>query len=104
MIQPNLRGCILRRATTQFEEDRMSEAHTNDDLRLKRRPKQTLVIAMPWDTRSVPSVPVQVHSRRHLPFSTPRCQKGCDPAPQLNGLCKNEGISLWQNWSTSITV
>ena len=25
MIQPNLRGSILRRATTQFEQDRMSE-------------------------------------------------------------------------------
>ena len=50
MIQPNLRGSILRRATTQFEQGRMSEAHTDDDLRLKRRPEQRLVIAMPWDT------------------------------------------------------
>ena len=52
MIQPNLRGSILRRATTQFEQARMSEAHTDNDLRLKRRPEQTLVIAMPWDTGS----------------------------------------------------
>ena len=32
MIQPNLRVSILQRATTQFEQDRVSEAHTDDDL------------------------------------------------------------------------
>ena len=45
MIQPNLRVSILRRATTQFEQGRMSEAHADNDLRLKRIPEQTLVIA-----------------------------------------------------------
>ena len=28
------------------------------------------------------------------PFSTPRCQKGSDPAPQVSRLCKNGGIRL----------
>ena len=49
MIQLNLRVSILRHATTQFEQDRVSEAHANDDLRLAQGPEQTLVIAVPWD-------------------------------------------------------
>ena len=35
MIQPNFRGSILRHATTQFEQDRVSKAHTIYDLRLR---------------------------------------------------------------------
>ena len=31
---------------------------------------------------------VKVHLRWRLLLCTPRCQRGCDPAPQLNRLCK----------------
>ena len=50
MIQPSLRVSILQPATTQFEEDRVSEAHTDDDLRLTRKLEHTLVVAVPWET------------------------------------------------------
>ena len=36
----------------------------------------------------------------YLPFSKPRCQKGCDPAPQS----KNGGISLWSKSSMSAAL
>ena len=54
MIQPNLRVSFLRPATTQFEQDPVSEAHTHGDLRLRRVPEQTLVIATPWDKLQKP--------------------------------------------------
>ena len=45
MIRPNPSWCVLQRATTQFGWDRLSEAHTDDDLQLGRVPEQTLVVA-----------------------------------------------------------
>ena len=42
VIQPNLGGSVLLRAATQFEQDRASEAHADDDLLLRRAPEQTL--------------------------------------------------------------
>ena len=46
MVSPNFRMSILWRATTQLEQDCVSEAHAYYDLRLTRTPEQTLVIAM----------------------------------------------------------
>ena len=83
--QPNLRGRIPRHATTQFEQNRVSEAHTDNDFRLAQRPEQTLVIAVMGCV-----IPAQRTGGGSLPWPLLLCTPGClrryDPAPQVNRL------------------
>ena len=82
MFQSNFRMRILWRATTQLEQDRVSEAHIDCDLRLARRPRQGLVIAIPWATRSLrPPRIGEGYSSGQLLFCTPMCQTWMRPCP-----------------------
>ena len=96
MVQQNRRGNTTRRATN-LELHRMAQAHTDNELRLILWAEQGFVIAVPRDARVSAGVPVQIHSRWHIPSCTPVRQEECDPAPQTNNSIPDGAISLWSD-------
>ena len=105
IVLDHSRGCILRRATTQFEQDRVSEAHTDDDLGLRLAPRTNA----PHRSATGINDPSPSYRFRFNPVGTSTsahhgARRDATPAPHVNRLCKNGGIRLWSNCSRSITI
>ena len=77
---PPARVRFIVQTRPRFENPPLTETMSSDS---PCSPENTLVVAVPPDTRQRTTVVVQVRTGGHLSFGTPRRHQGCDSLPQI---------------------